>query len=203
MEHLNMIALYAGIAAVLYLLFGKSRWFRRMLGNRDLGEKPRVRSLEDRQIAAIASSGGGLIAQETLGRRTHVTTWGMRLLTTALSLVMIYIGSGMLIADFGSGALHGDGQAWFWGIIAIAVYINAHIWLYNVSHDGTVLTNMNWLFRYKEFNLNDLVSVEDSGTYLYRLGFADGQSAEVQKFVTGQKELRQMLEEVLRRNKEG
>lgn len=187
------------IAFGLYL-FRDSQGLRSLFADRRMDESPSPFQLDARIVRPIASVGEGQIPLDTLNGSIHRASWGLRLLTTGLSVYLIHIAWPQMIQN---PHLHGPDTSLTslgWGLGAILLYTNVYIWSYRVSQDGRVLWNMGQLFTSRHYDLGQLASVTHHGMYQYRLKFTDGQVADIQKYVAGGKQLRQVLQHYVDRN---
>ncbi|MEQ9692605.1 hypothetical protein [Shimia sp. SDUM112013] len=191
-----MLGLYLGIAIVANLFLGRSWLFRRFSGDRDLDEKPARRTTEQRYVDTIAKVGTGLPPDQLYGRRTFRTTWGLRLVSLALSSVLIFmLGHGVLVDILGGRAWNGA----YFLLIAVAAYIyfNFYIFTYEVVLFDGKLINRGYLLTKQRFELRKLKEIQHNPGGYYRLRFANGKTTYVLQHVQGHNALIETLKDAV------
>lgn len=85
-------------------------------------------------------------------------------------------------------------------MLAGALYVFAYSWMMRIELTGTDLRCRNFLLEMSDFDLTDLVGVEEGHAGTLRLEFADGRSSYIFKYVHGTNYLRRILVQTLEIN---
>ena len=129
----------------------------------------------------VAAVGDTASVHNTLGRRTHHVTIGIKLLGTALSLFTL-----VYFADPSNGLLpEKNFMLWYSGLAACFAWYLGYIWTYALVIENTELSVPTWGFGVKTYDLKNLISIEEDGAYSVTLFFEDGRKAEILKYVAG------------------
>lgn len=192
MFDLKMLGLYLLIALAIHLTLGRLKAFRRLLGSRQLDEKPAAKDQNAKLVEILADSGTGLPHDSLYGRHAFSTPWGVRLVTLSLSSLVVYMLGESALADLRSGMSPGQ-RYWFLLVIGAYLYVNLFVFLYEVVLFDGQLTNMGYRFGRKTFEMRDLVSAEDDGNGSYRLEFTNRRVTFVLKYVKGREILHEAL----------
>ena len=194
MSGLEHLAIYLVIAAVLVFVgsFKGMGWFRRGLdraANRQNGQLGNAK--------VIAGFGDNKEVQAFAGRRTFRMTFGLRLMSTVLSGVLLLF----LFRDIGAEnpmvAPKGLGAEVFLGGAGLAAFYLHFIWRYALVIQDYELHVPRYIGSPKVFDLRKIEHVEEDGQYNLRIWFSEGGKTEIIKFVEGHGKLMQILHEHL------
>jgi len=187
MFDLKMLGLYLVLAIGIHVVFGRSLGFRRLMGARELGEKPARKSFNQRNVDIVATAGSALPPAQTFDRLTFRTTWGFRLSGLFLSSCLMFMIGQSVVADITAGLPFSE-TIWVLPAVAIYIYYNFYIFAYEVILFDGALINMGLTFGRTRYELRKLRYAEDSNG-VYRLEFVGGQKAYVVKYVQGHETL--------------
>ncbi|MEM6897213.1 MAG: hypothetical protein AAF576_07510 [Pseudomonadota bacterium] len=184
----GFLAVFA-VAVVVWLLFNR-------FGT------PKTRAVLDRLANQnklfgqdrVASIGESPLEQDAFGQRLMPLTIGVRMIATVLVVALLYV----LNLHSENGNISPIPPAYFWEVYmvvsALVAWYLSYIWTYELMLDGHRLIVPTWAFGAREYDLRDLIRVEDDGAYLVRLYFEEGSRAEVMKHVRGRAEFMNALE---------
>lgn len=196
MTDLKMLALYLGIALVLYFLTRGSVIIRRLLGARDHDEKAARRNKHERYVHTIASSGTGVAPDNLYGRTTFRATWGLKLVGLALSSCVLFMLGQSVWTDMILGRVGGE-AFWLLGAVAVWIYYNFFIFTYEVIiFDGEII-NSTWALNKVRYPLRKLKHYEHDRSGFYRLEFTGGGVTHVLQYVEGREALNKALREAM------
>lgn len=196
MTELKMLALYLGIAIILYFLTRRSVIIRRVLGARDHDEKAARRNKHERYVHTIASSGTGVTPDTLYGRTTFRATWGLRLVGLALSSCVLFMVGQNVWNDMILGRIGGE-AIWFLGAVAVWIYYNFYIFTYEVTIFDGEITNSTWALGKVHYPLRRLKHYEHDRNGFYRLEFTGGGVTHVLQYVQGRESLEKAPREAM------
>ncbi len=204
MSDVSMVALYLGPALALVLLSRAWPWLRGQLGWLPMGSARRL-SLAEVEERGIARIGTGRQPDRSMDWEgdwdIFSPSLGLRLLVAIGSALMVfYLFWPSQDGSFAAGEMSPVLSLQFlllmtWGVL--------YVWAARVRTNGKRLRVRGLLLAERDYDLADLVSVEENATSLFRLTFADGKVVQFPKAVAGAKLLRQHLSRSLERNQRG
>lgn len=127
----------------------------------------------------IARLGTGDAPEQDLGAITLRTSFGVRLISASMTLLV-----GSIVALQPGEFLPDDPLVYIAGG-ALFIYSFAFIWLYRLTYDRYGFRTTGPLFGTKEVLWRDVATLQDNGHYLYVVRTHAGRKVEVQKYLTG------------------
>ncbi|MEM1235533.1 MAG: hypothetical protein AAGI10_01100 [Pseudomonadota bacterium] len=141
----------------------------------------------------IARIGEGAPDKGIFGHFMMPLTLGVRLIATGLVLALLYA---LNIHSDSTDSLIPPDYFWQGYMLASALvsWYMGYVWTYSLMLDGARLTVPTWGFGAREYDLRELIRIEDDGAFMVRLYFREGDKAEIFKNVRGRTELMNVLE---------
>jgi len=189
MSAMFAFAVTFGLALAVWLIFNRfgTPGMRAFLD--DLANRAKMPG-QDR-VAQIGDSGA---QRDTFGQLKLPLTVGVRGTSTVAVFALLYL----LNLHSENASFSPIPRAYFWegymAASAIAAWYMGYIWTYELRLDGDRLIVPTWGFGAREYDLKQLIRVEDDGAYILRLYFDGGSKAEVMKFVRGRADFMNALE---------
>lgn len=161
---------------------------------------PATRAFLDRQGEKafgqdrVAQIGETALPRDAFGQLVMPLTIGVRMIGTVLGAALLYT----LNMHSENGAISPIPPEYFWEGYTIASLLMAwymgYIWTYSLMLDGNRLIVPTWGFGSREYDLRQLIRVDDDNAFMLRLYFDEGGKAEIFKNVRGRAELMAALD---------
>lgn len=195
---------YIGLAIAIIMIVivvSPSRLGKFLRGERKLGKRAGAVLSDQWALETLASVGGDDKPLYTFTKSAYPTTWGVRLLSVALTVVA-YVHVLPMLGDkqaFGEIARYATEVKW--GLTAILIYAVVYVWMFEITLDGSELEITTGFLGRKTYDLNDLREVTEDGPYDWKFYFNGRAPVRVMKTVVGVHALRQHLVDVVHANR--
>ncbi len=189
------------VLVILVVLGSSSKWARGLRGENEFGQRAGAVMSDNWSLEVIAEAGSRSEPRQTFTKTVHPTTWGVRLLFVALSIVVYFYVLPTFDDPDVSGGMVTYATEIKWVLLASMAYAAAYIWAFEITLDGHELQAMSGFFRTKTYDLRSLEEVTENGPYEWKLYFEGRAPVRVMKSVVGAQSLRQHLAEVMQTNR--
>lgn len=195
---------YIGFAIAIIMIVivvSPLRLGKLLRGERKLGKRAGVMLSDQWTLETLGAVGGDDKPLYTFTKSAYPTTWGVRLLSVALTVV-VYVHALPMLDDqqvFGEIARYATEVKW--GLTAILIYAVVYVWMFEITLDGSELEITTGFLGRKTYDLNDLREVTEDGPYDWKFYFKGRAPVRVMKTVVGVHALRQHLADVVKANR--
>lgn len=197
---MNYIGLAIAIVMIV-IVVSPSRLGKFLRGERKLGKRAGAVLSDQWALETLAAIGGDDKPLYTFIKSAYPTTWGVRLLSVALTVVVYVHVLPMLDDQQAFGEIARYATEIRWGLTAILVYSVVYVWMFEITLDGSELEITTGFLGRKTFDLRDLKEVTEDGPYNWKLYFNGRAPVRAMKTVVGVHALRQHLGDVVKANR--